>query len=130
MTDEPTDPGSTTILGMRALKHAAPGWYWLQRNFTLAPVLTIIALVAGGGWFLISQRIQILMLQTESKNQKSEIVHITQIVPDASMLATLRTKVDDHEGRIARIEKDWDYARNCPPYCPDAPAKPVRPTRK
>lgn len=104
---------ATTIIGLQAFKRTKPAWYWVQRNFSLASVLTILGMCAAFGGYIVSLKTRVVVLETE-------VVHITKIVPDSGQLATLREKLDDHEKRITRLEQnqdeiDWDYIRNQPP---------------
>jgi hypothetical protein len=85
----------------------------VQRNFSLASVLTILGMCAAFGSYIASLKTRVVVLETE-------VVHITKIVPDSSMLGALRDKADEHEKRITRLEQnqdeiDWDYIRNQPP---------------
>lgn len=110
MTETP-DPSGETTIGLRALQKTRPGWHWLQQNFSLPAVLTIGGIVVAGIGWVISLKIQVVRLQDKASQLQTEVIHVTKIVPDAAMLAGLRQQVTDHEGRITRIEHDWDNAR-------------------
>lgn len=92
------DPTATALL-----KRTAPAWYWLRENFSLAAVLTIVGILGAAGGYIVTLRTRVVVLETE-------VIHITKIVPDSGVLATLKTKIDDHEERLSRLEDDWDYA--------------------
>jgi hypothetical protein len=102
----------------RKLRYYDPALYWLKRNFTLAPLLTIIALLIGWGWSGISLYIDVLLLRNTTAGQQKEITYIkTTIVPDAGMLGALKEQVAAIDGRVTRVEGVIDYAKKCPPDC-------------
>lgn len=89
------------------LKRASPFWYWVRANFSLPALFTLLGVVGAAGSYIASLKTRVVVLE-------HEVVHITQIVPDSATIVALKTRVDDHEGRIKRIEDDWDYARTVP----------------
>jgi hypothetical protein len=101
---------ATTIIGLQALKRTKPAWFWLQRNFSLASVLTIAGMCMAFGGYIVSLKTRVVVLE-------HEVVHITRIVPDSAMLGAVTEELKDHENRISRVERnqdtiDWDYLRN------------------
>ena len=112
MSDERDASGETTI-GLRALKKTKPAWYWLQQNFSLPAVLTIVGILAASAAWIFSLKTRVVVLEHDFKT----VEHVITIMPDKAALATLQTQAGDHEKRITRLEEDLDYARRCPPHC-------------
>jgi len=112
------DDHADTIVG-RVLKLRAPAWYWARENFSLPALLTIAGVIAAAGGYIITLRTRVVVLETE-------VVHITQIVPDSSMLAALKQQVAEDEARLTRLEANWDYARE---HAGEHVPMPVRPRR-
>lgn len=104
------------------LKRLSPGWAWVRENFSLASVLAIAGVVIAAGSYIISLKTSVVLLQ-------HEVIHITQIVPSAGMLAGLNQEVSDHEQRITRLENDWDTARQAASLPPTPSWRRVRPRR-
>lgn len=110
----PADDSPTMVL-----KRAAPAWYWVRKNFSLASVLTILGILGTGGAYVISLKTRVVVIEREVRD-------IKEVVPASAAVATLAAQVEDHKGRIERLEKNWDDARETAglaPY-PRAPYNP------
>jgi hypothetical protein len=91
--------GTATVV----LRRAAPAWYWLRKNFSLASLLTIVSIICGATAY-------IWVLQTRVILVEHEVTTIEKIVPSNTVVSALTSTVTDHEQRIARLEKNWDDA--------------------
>lgn len=87
------------------LRRVAPAWAWLRENFKLPAVLTICGVLIGWALdrFSLSARVTVLEQHWHT---------IERVVPDSAAAAALNQRVDDLDGRIGRIETNWDDARN------------------
>lgn len=99
------------------LKKLSPTWAWVRANFTLPAVLTILGILGAAAAYIITLRTRVTVLE-------SEVTHIVTIAPDQAKLAALAQRVDDHEGRIKRLEAGYDRAQN--EVEKPNPASPVR----
>jgi hypothetical protein len=91
--------GTATVV----LKRAAPAWYWLRKNFSLASVLTIAGIVGGAGGYIIHLQTRVVIVERDVRT-------IKEIVPSSAAIATLTSQVQEQGERIARLEKNWDDA--------------------
>lgn len=92
------DDTATTIL-----KRTAPAWYWARKNFSLASVLTIAGIIAAAGGYIISLNTRVVVIQHEVHDLK-------EVVPNATAVATLTSRLESVSARVSRLETNWDDA--------------------
>lgn len=119
-----TEPASdATVQGLRALRHTKPAWYWLQQNFSLPAVLTIVGIsLAFGGW-IVSLKTRVVVLEHDFHT----VEHVITIMPDKASMARLDTRATELERRVGKLEDDWGFAAQHsadPPGSKKPPKKP------
>lgn len=83
-------------------------WAWLQRQFSPISLTAIAAVSAFGGGYITNLKTRVVVLETQ----------VIPVLQDTAAVTTLKAKVEDHAGRIDRLEKDYDVAyreSNTPP---------------
>jgi len=92
------------------LKRTSPFWWWLRKNFTLPAVLAIAGLLAGGMTWLWKQHSAIEELRRRPDLGPQLAGLAARMDADELERAGQRQKLDDHDGRLGRLEQNWDHA--------------------
>lgn len=111
-----SDVGSITSL----LKRADPVWWWLRENFKLPSLAAIAGIVATAGLWLYNQRADLHAMQS----QLQTLATSDQVAALDRSLVGIRADLDDHAGRIDRIERYLDQAHAVALERPRRPRRP------
>lgn len=88
------------------LKRGAPAWWWLRENFRPPSIAAIAGVVVtAGGWIWHEHA----ALEELGEHQKG-LATSAQVAELKSSLDAIRTALEDHGDRIARIERYLDGA--------------------
>ena len=104
---ELTELGATAIL-----KHQAPAWWWLRKNFTLPAVLAIGGLVAGAGAWLWAEHTAIRDLKRQVADLADPAPRLEKLESRVNTLeldhAALKPQLTEFDRRIGAQEHEWE----------------------
>ena len=106
--DDNVDPTQSAILRARFGPYWR-AWAWVREQFTPAS-LTVLGGVIVGAWGYIAH-----LRESVVQVRERVVVLETKVIPfvqDQSAIATIKTRLDDHDSRLDRLERDWDFAKN------------------
>lgn len=101
------DPTQSAVLRIH-FGHYWRAWRWIRRQFTVTSLSAIAGVLTIAGGYIVHLRQDVAVVR------ERVVVLETRVVPvlgEQSAVAVLRSRVDDHENRITRIETDWIDAR-------------------